>query len=211
MDIKRYESELISSNMYVITERGHAIVIDPFDHIEPIEGLVIDYILLTHEHYDHISGVNLWKSVTKANVLCSEKCAERIQNPRKNFARYFKEFCDLQTWIELDKIPAHNSEYYCSADETFKDKKEYEWQGHTIQLIEIPGHSLGSIMIIIDNEHVFSGDSIMENSEIELRMPGGSKKQWNEVGRQRIQKLPDGIHIYPGHFNDFVYKKEGED
>ena len=61
IEIKRYVSGLLSSNMYVIIEGDHAIVIDPFADTTPSEGSIIDYILLTHEHYDHISGVNVWK------------------------------------------------------------------------------------------------------------------------------------------------------
>ena len=61
IEIKRYVSGLLSSNMYVISEAGHAIVIDPFEDTTPSEGLTVDCILLTHEHYDHISGVNIWK------------------------------------------------------------------------------------------------------------------------------------------------------
>ena len=206
MEIIRYESDLLSSNMYLIIENGCAIVVDPFREVKQ-QNLEIEFILLTHEHYDHISGVNLWKSVTDASVLCSAQCAENICNPRKNFARFFKDFCDLQTWITLSEIPEHDSDYSCSADKTFHDKTEFEWQGHMIQLKEIPGHSSGSSMIIIDHEHVFTGDSLMENNEIELRMPGGSKKLWNEIGRPRLERLPNGIHVYPGHFSDFFYAK----
>ena len=203
IEIRRYESGLLSSNMYVVVEGNHAIVIDPFDDISPSTGLEIDYILLTHEHYDHISGVNVWKEKTGAPVLCSKACAENIQNPKKNLANHFKEFCELQTWMELDEIPPSDPEYSCSADETFEDEMGFTWQGHNFKLFEIPGHSQGSIGILLDDSEFISGDSLMENSEIELRMPGGSKKKWREVGSKRIEALPDGIRVWPGHFNEF--------
>lgn len=203
MEIKRYESGLLSSNMYVIVEENHAIVIDPFDDTSPAAGLTIDYILLTHEHYDHISGVNTWKERTGASVLCSKACAENIQNPKKNLANHFKEFCELQTWLKLEKIPASNPKYSCSADQTFEDEMSLDWQGHTFRLFEIPGHSQGGIGILLDEKEFFSGDSLMENSEIELRMPGGSRKKWKEIGSKRIEKLPTGVRVWPGHFNEF--------
>ena len=68
---------------------------------------------------------------------------------------------------------------------------------------------MGSIGILLDGTHFFSGDSLMENSEIELRMPGGSRKKWKEIGEPRLKQIPDGIRVYPGHFEDFIYKKEG--
>ena len=206
IEIRRHESSLLSSNMYVVTENGHAIVIDPFEDISPAEGLQIDWIILTHEHYDHISGVNIWKKARDAPVLCSRACAENIQSPRKNLAYYFKEFCELQTWIELDDVPPYDPTYSCFADAVFNDKMFFEWQGHKWKLFELPGHSMGSIGILLDNNCFFSGDSLIENTEISLRIPGGSKRKWNEIGLPRLMELPAGIRVYPGHFKDFVYR-----
>ena len=196
MEIRRYESGLLSSNMYVVVEGHRAIVIDPFDDVSPATGLTIDYILLTHEHYDHISGVNTWKKATGALVLCSKACAENIQNPKKSLANHFKEFCELQTWVVLDEIPASDPEYTCLADQTFEDEMNLEWQGHFFRLFEIPGHSQGSIGILLDGKEFFSGDSLMENSEIELRMPGGSRKKWREIGSKRVDAIPEGTRIW---------------
>ena len=204
--IKRYESDLLSSNMYVITENGHAIVIDPFDDISPAEGLHIDRIILTHEHYDHISGVNVWKNARNAPILCSRVCAENIQSPRKNLAYYFKDFYELQTWIKLDNIPVYDPTYSCSADEVFDNEMFFDWKGHRWYLFELPGHSMGSIGIVLDGEAFFSGDSLIANTEISLRLPGSSKKNWNEIGLPRLKKLPVGIRVYPGHFKDFVHR-----
>ena len=200
-------SGLLCSNMYLIVEDDHAIVIDPFVNTTPSNGLTIDYILLTHEHYDHISGVIAWKETTGAQVLCSRACAENIQNPRKNLANHFKEFCELQTWMKLDEIPWSDPDYSCFADQTFEDEMTLQWQGHEFHLFEIPGHSQGSIGIMMDGSDFFSGDSLMENSEIELRMPGGSRKKWKDIGSKRIEAIPDGTKIWPGHFDTFILKK----
>lgn len=210
MEIRRYVSGLIASNMYVIVEDNHAVVIDPFDDITPGKDLVVDYILLTHEHYDHISGVNAWREGSDAIVLCSKVCSDHIKDPRKNFAKYFKDFCEIQTWVVLDSVPSSDPDYSCKADQTFVDNMSFRWKGHDFELFEIPGHSLGSIGIIIDRYYFFSGDSLMENYEIELRMPGGSRKKWREIGEPRMARIPDGIMVYPGHFDEFVYKRKGD-
>ncbi len=204
MEIRKYESGLLSSNMYVIVEGDHAIVIDPFEDTKPAKGLTVDYIILTHEHYDHISGVNVWKERTAAPVLCSEICAGNIQNPKKNLSNHFKEFCELQTWVELEEIPPSDPEFSCSADETFSDILEFSWQGHDFRLFEIPGHSMGSIGIMLDEKEFFSGDSLIENCEIDPRMPGGSRKKWKEIGSKRIDAVSKGTRVWPGHFNSFI-------
>ena len=209
IEIRRYISGLLSSNMYVVIEGDHAIVIDPFEDVQAAKGLTVDTILLTHEHYDHISGVNAWKEATDAPVLCSKVCADNIQNPRMNLARHFREFCELQTWIELKEIPKSNPDYFCSADIVFEDKMTLKWQGHEFSLFEIPGHSLGSIGIMLDGTDFFSGDSLTENGRIELRMPGGSLKKWMETGRRRMELIPEGTRVWPGHFDSFLLHRKG--
>lgn len=209
MEIRRYVSGLLSSNMYLVVEGGHAIVIDPFADVTVSEGLKIDYILLTHEHYDHISGVNLWKERVEAPVICSQDCAKNIEDPRKNLARHFRDFCELQTWIKLDHIPESDPDYSCRADESFVDQRVLSWNGHQIWMFELPGHSMGSTGILLDERYFFSGDSLMEHYDIELRLPGGSRKKWEATGRERIMNLHEGILVYPGHFREFIYQRKG--
>ena len=204
MQIRRFVSGLLSSNMYVVREGDHAIVIDPFRDVSPARGLTVDRILLTHEHYDHISGVNLWKEATGAPVLCSAACAENVRDPRKNLAALFREFCELQTWIPLREVPPFDPAYACSADDAFTDELSFEWRGHRWRLFEAPGHSQGSVGILLDGQALFSGDSLLEREKTVWRLPGGSKKQWLERGEPRLNALPAGIRVYPGHFDSFI-------
>ena len=68
--------------MYIIEENNHAILIDPYIQKGSMKNLIIDKIILTHEHYDHISGVNYYKEKYNVPVLCSNACAKNIENPR---------------------------------------------------------------------------------------------------------------------------------
>ena len=214
MTIETYDSGLLHSNMYVITENEHAIVIDPCLNTEPGNNRVIDWIILTHEHYDHISGVNAWKTKTGGTVLCSRMCADNLGDTRKTLTRIFPVFCQLQTWFQLDEIPQTDTDYRCEADQTFESETGILWEGHTIKLFETPGHSPGSVIILLDNQYLFSGDTLFEDRPVELRFPGGSIQQWTERSEQIITRLPDGLRVYPGHFRSFVLhgqqrRKEG--
>ena len=204
MEIKKYDSGILSSNMYIIEEGGHAIVIDPARNTVPGRNLKIDLLIVTHEHYDHISGVNAWKEQYCVPLLCSNACAVRLCDPAKNRARHFDAFCELQTWMKLEKLPEIDTSYACRADQVFNEEKSFFWQDHRFRLIEIPGHSPGSIGIYLNEGLFFSGDSLIKGCEIELRFPGGSKKQWQEIGEPRIKAVPKGTMIYPGHFESFV-------
>ena len=205
MKIQRFISNLLESNMYIITENENCIIIDPWQDTDCyIKDFSYDMIILTHEHYDHISGVNIWKDLTGAKVLCSSECASLIEDPKRNFSRHFKDFALLQTTIDSSSIPDDvPNNYSCKADEIFIDIKVMQWQGHEIKLFETPGHSSGSSCILIDNQYLFSGDTLLHNYETALRFPGSSKKMWNAITIPEIKNLYGKIVVYPGHFETF--------
>ena len=204
MQIKKTDSGLLHSCMYVLEEEGHAIVIDPCRDLSAAGDSIVDYLLITHEHYDHISGVNEWKKRTGAPLLCSRACAENIMSSKKNMSRYFNIFCEMQTWVPTDGMKIEQAEYVCEADLTFEDEFVFEWQGHVVTLQETPGHSAGSCIIYLDEDHCFTGDSYLENYGTECRFPGGSEKRWNMIGKPRIEAIPAGTRIWPGHFDSFI-------
>lgn len=203
MIVERIDSGLLNSSMYVVSENGHAVVIDPCLDVDASEKLIIDYLFITHEHYDHIFGVNAWKERTGAPLVCSKVCGERIKDSKKNQARHFDSFCEIQSFSAQWDSNLFDLKFTCEADITFEKNTRIDWQGHSIRLIEIPGHSPGSIGIWIDDVF-FSGDSLLEGKEIELRFPGGSRKQWEELGKKIIDAMPDGTMIFPGHFDRFI-------
>ena len=209
MIIRKYVSDLLLSNMYILEEGGHGLVIDPCNNIEPGEGLCIDKILLTHEHYDHISGVNLWKEAYHTGVLCSKACADNICNPKKSLVRYFDVFCEIQDWVKIDEVPSVDFAYACTAEETFDDELIFEWQSHKVHLFTLPGHSKGSIGILVDDYDFFSGDSVMGEEKVELRLPGSSPKLWKEVAVPRLEMLPKDLCVHPGHFEEYRLQKGG--
>ena len=204
MKISKTDSGLLHSCMYIVKENGHAIIIDPCMDVSCMQDLTVDLLVVTHEHYDHISGVNAWKEICHAPLMCSKACAANIKSSRKNMSRYFDAFCEMQTWIPLEELHIRPVDYSCEADITFEDRTQLEWQGHTITLIEIPGHSAGSIGIDIDGTDFFSGDSLLQDRETEVRFPGGNAQKWDEIGRIRIEAIPAGTRIWPGHFDSFI-------
>lgn len=211
MKIDRIVSNLMLSNMYVLSENQHMILIDPCEYSFDISGYQVDYILLTHEHYDHISGVNYWKKKTGAKVTCNSSCATNIKDSKKNLSCFFKEFCQLQTMVTdetiINKSVALAAEYVTEADIVFEDIMKFEWQGHKIQILSCPGHSLGSVIIIVDDQVLFSGDSVFRDYPTECGMPGGSKRKWEKISEPIINKLSKDLHVYPGHLDDFILEE----
>lgn len=207
MEIARYVSDLMFSNMYVLTDDGHSLIIDPFARYLLPKNLKPDLMIVTHEHYDHISGVNRMRQEFGIPLICSEVCAQWVSDPRKNSARYFDSFCQLQTYGQQDMSVPIDTEYTCYADLTFESEIRFKWHGNELWLFTLPGHSPGSIGILVNHTFFFSGDSLLPDSETELRFPGGSKKDWKEISLKKINDIPDNVWVYPGHRDKFLMKE----
>ena len=203
MEIRTYTTPYLSSHMYLIVENGHAVIVDPCETPElkrDLEGLTCDWVLLTHEHDDHITGVEWAKQALGARVLCSAVCAENIQDPRTNYSYYYELMKSVMT--DLADPNSHLTPFSCTATDSFEFEHTLLWQGHTLFLKETPGHSRGGICILLDGKCLFTGDSLMQ-AEIATRFKGGSLQQYREQTLPYLRSLDADIAVYPGHYGPF--------
>ena len=201
MKIRKCHSPFLASCMYIISENGRAVLIDPFPR-EISEQ--VDFVLLTHEHFDHISGVNYFKERYDCSVLCSEKAFGRLESPRDNMSRYFDVFTDMPQFKGYPKV--HVDEYSCKADGVLQDGEEIIWQGHKIKMIESPGHTAGCASYLLDNETLFSGDNLFKKRETSTRFPTGSQKDYDEITIPKFKELDGEVIVLPGHYEKFYLK-----
>ena len=203
---ERYVMPFIESNMYVIRGKKELMIIDPsvdedlFKSIpnEPLERITV---LLTHEHIDHISGVNRLRNLfTQTIVVCSSCCAEGIQDPAKNLAKYWDIlFGDRNKQTKNEVREILEKDYICWSDKIFEDELEISFESHSLKLIWAPGHSQGGMLIFVDDAAVFTGDNLVEGNGVICRFPGGNKKAYMEKTYPKISELSDNILILPGH------------
>lgn len=212
MEIIRYEFRPINSNMYVIPGKNSAIIIDPCISEEALlmlkeRGIKHVLMLLTHEHYDHISGVNWWKEMITSDVLCSVACNERICDPRQNLSAHYDVLFLFQSKEVQEESKGFNFEpFSCYATQTFEGDYHLEWEGHEFDLTETPGHSPGSCCIVFDKTKCFTGDSLILGLKTCTRLPKGNRKVFNEMKENYLKKLPEDCIIYPGHGVPFSIK-----
>lgn len=192
------------ANMYLIILNDEALVIDP-NESEKAFDLLKSYsvkkviILLSHEHYDHISGVNKFRSHFDCNVICSEKCSLALSSTTKNLSKFFMTyFWDDDGKTKRDEIK-FNPNYSCFADEVFVSEKRLNFHGHDIYLRETLGHSQGSICILIDDEILFCGDSLMLGKKVVTNCPGGSRKTFESNVLPYFYSLKKDLLVLPGH------------
>ncbi len=211
MELKRFVSPLLDQNMYVVCEDGHCIIIDPYDCPESerlLEGLQPDFMLVTHEHYDHISGVNAFKSRYEIPLYANSICNKNMQNPKKNFARYEDAYLRFQKGVVIENIEIIpiDARYTCCAEVIVEDGQTLAWKGHSVFIKMSPGHSAGSNLIILDGAYVFSGDCMLPPNIPIARFPGGDPQAFEEITLPYLRTLDGNIMIYPGHYDSFRLK-----
>ncbi len=197
LKVERYTWDFIDSNMYLIETGNHVLVIDPIDNeqaLKKCEGAETVTVLLTHEHFDHICGLNKLRGFCSIVIAC-EKCSERIQDSKTNMSAY------AEALIQLGGIqsPKNWMPFACKcADITFTHKHEFQWMGHKVILFASPGHSEGSCCIMTEDV-LFVGDSILR-SHLMVKFPGSNKELYNSVTLPLLEKKLQKVKvIYPGH------------
>ncbi|MDE6433374.1 MAG: MBL fold metallo-hydrolase [Lachnospiraceae bacterium] len=213
LEIHKYILEPINSNMYLIVKNKSALIIDPHicqDAVEFLEQKTVEeiWIILTHEHFDHISGVNFFREHWSCTVLCGNHAKEYLTDPLKNLSAYFKSLLidkDAETVRIAEEVFDEN--YSCYADIGFDGRYGFEWQGLDIQLIETPGHSKGSICILVEEQYVFTGDSLVADNAVITRLPGGSKKEYRLITKPFLEGLSKDTIVFPGHGKENILNR----
>lgn len=203
--IKRYVFPYIDANMYILAEGGEALVIDPHISAEADAYLKEKQvkkvtILLTHEHFDHTCGIPWFREHYDTRVICQEETLDARR--QKHFCRPLVISVLLADRDETEKITALEAEYSpqsIMAEQTFAETTDMKWQGHTLHLEHLPGHSPASSLIIVDEICVFSGDSLIPDAEPTIRWPWSDAKIYWERTVPRLLQIPERCMIYPGH------------
>jgi len=207
IEIYSYAFQPIDSRMYVIlalNDNEEAIVIDPCISEEAQDllskrGIKELTVILTHEHYDHISGVNWLKGLFHCEVISNKVCASVVCDPVKNRSKYFTALFVMHPLEVQKQIREMNIQpYACQTDVTFDECMNMTFGSHHIFMKTTPGHSPASICILIDKLCLFSGDTLLRTQPI-LRKPEGDKKTYFEETIPWLKTLDNSIIVYPGH------------
>lgn len=207
-NVFQFTSHEIKANMYVLIKEKRALVIDPHENSEMMalldENQVKEVtVLLTHEHPDHTCGIPSLKKKYCLQLICQQKCAEFIADKRNNRPILIAFILAAQdekngTHTEQEFLKSVK-EYECNADIVFDKNLNYDWQGERFAFYHTPGHSQGSSCIIMNDEVVFTGDSLLADYSVITRFPGGSTKDYKNISLPFLKSLNPDLLIFPGH------------
>lgn len=187
MKIKTIVLGQIQTNCYLISSDKSALVIDPAFYSKSVEDFLLenDYkerlILITHAHFDHISGAEELRRKTGVKIAIGEIENQYLSDANINLSELFGE--------RLNPF---------SADILLEDGQEIELGELNIKTIHTPGHTKGGVCYMI-NGKLFSGDTLFYESIGRTDFPTGDYKILMHSINKLFESLDGETEVFSGH------------
>ena len=187
-------SILTNCYLYADDATRHAFLIDPGFEPERIvdavrkKDIVVEKILVTHGHYDHMSAAQAVAKNLDVPICASVRSQKYFESPTYNLSKFFES--------GALKIPADEVTYLADgttvalANGTLK-----------LRLVPTPGHTEDGVMYVAETEpHLaFVGDTIFLASYGATHFPGGDERTLLTSIKERILTLPNDTYLLSGH------------
>ena len=189
IEIKTFVVGQLEENCYLIKdmETKRLAVVDPGDYSEELlkeidsGGGKLDFVFLTHGHFDHIGFV-----AELCNRYHPTVCA--CEDEREILSRGLYNRSSVRN-IRLNSF---------LIDRFLKDNDVIDFGGSAVKFIHTPGHTKGSGCYIID-DNIFTGDTVFCESVGRTDLPTGCQSDMIK-SIKRISSLTGEYNIYPGHY-----------
>ncbi|MBR2778873.1 MAG: MBL fold metallo-hydrolase [Firmicutes bacterium] len=169
----------------------HGFLIDPGAEPEKLleiirqEGWVIEKILLTHGHIDHIGAVSVIRAELNLPVYAHPETLSFIMDEEVNLSDVYGEPPDIGEVLPL----SDGGVFQLEADPSFR-----------LKTIFTPGHTVDSVVFYAEREQVaFVGDSIYKGCLGDYLYPGGNYELLLRTVKRKILALPEETVLYSGH------------
>ena len=200
LEVIRFVNTPVTSNAFLIVceDEKRCVVVDPGskeqsdvrDYICE-NGYNLDYIILTHEHFDHCWGVNsLLSSFPEAKVVATRLCSEWVKTPMNYFNKLYFDSDEMYAVKRVDILVEDVG-------------MELVWCNGDIIFVDAKGHSNKGICISIGNA-LFSGDTMIYNTKPFLKGKyGASVVDLRKTLRYIYTTFDKNTIVYPGHGESF--------
>lgn len=199
--IKSYVLGPVQTNCYMIVnpDTKECVIIDPAVCSDSMvrditeEGLIPKAILLTHAHFDHISGIEGFVNLYQTAVYVHEMDEKMLADATINMS------AGMGMPVSYDKAVC------------LRDKEVLTIAGFQIQVLHTPGHTPGGCCYYFAKEGVlFSGDTLFCQSVGRSDFPGGDGMQLVWSIQEKLMGLPVDTIVYPGHMDETTIGFEKE-
>ncbi|MBC7080881.1 MAG: MBL fold metallo-hydrolase [Thermoplasmatales archaeon] len=201
MEVKRYLGFGFESNVYLIKTEKIAIIdtgtgFYSKNLINQLEKEInmeeIDYIILTHEHFDHCGGAKELKELSNSKIVAHKNSSYIIEEGLDISASFFNA---IQPKVEIDlKV---------------RGGEEIDLGDIKLKILHTPGHSKGSISIYEeDSKSLFSGDTVFAYGNVgRTDFFGGDFEELRSS--IKILSSLEVKNLYPGH-GEYILNSGGK-
>ena len=189
------------TNCYIVacTNTKKAAIIDPgtlesHEIIEFIkkENLDIAYIINTHGHADHTAGNTfIKKAFPDSKLLIHPTDNKMLRDPLRNLSQFYG-----HTIVSP------------MADRLINEDDIIEVGDLKLKVIHTPGHTQGSISLVMNESHIFSGDTLFAQSIGRTDLPGGYYPDIISSVKNKLFNYADSCNVYPGHGENTTIGRE---
>ena len=181
----------VGTNCFIVrrVDSNRCVVIDPGDDGARISRfirgnqLILEDILLTHGHFDHIMGIDGFRKEFPEIPVYAHREEEALLKD-----------ASMNASLEFGR------QYTFSGAAYTEDGDVLDLAGMQFQVIHTPGHTIGGCCYYLQEEKVlFSGDTLFRESIGRTDFPTGNGGQLMRSIREKLFTLPEDTAVYPGH------------
>jgi len=203
MTIYSYTLGDLSTNCYIVANKGECLVIDPADSPEFLaekitrKNLKPIAIIATHGHFDHILGASGLKAILKIPFYAHKKDDFLIKDIEKSASHW------LNRKIVVSPLVV---------DKFLEGGDKIKLGDEILEVIHAPGHTPGSICLYNrKNKTIFTGDLLFNAGIGRTDFSYSNPKQF-EASLKKILKLPKDVRVYSGHGEEtMIGDEQGQD
>ncbi|MCW6700599.1 MBL fold metallo-hydrolase [Anaerococcus sp. NML200537] len=183
MKVKRFTLGPVMTNMYVVSVDGKGFLVDcaypspAVDKYIEDNNIKIEFILQTHTHFDHVTGLKYYKDKYGVPVYASEDAKDIAEDKNYNLGHHLG---NLEVPIDI----------YLKDNDVFSK--------YNIRAVKTPGHTIDSMCFVIDKA-IFTGDTLFRLSIGRTDFPGGSMVEIIDSIKNKLASFDRDYIIYPGH------------
>lgn len=196
--IHQIANKPVPSNCFVLYDKAvgrKCVVVDPGgEDNEDLSvffekmGLIPQYIILTHEHFDHCWGVNqLRADYPAAKLVSSLSCSVAIQNKKKNYSVFHE-----QPGFDVGASDIILEDINWSLD----------WECYSLRFYPAQGHTVSGVIFTV-NRYIFTGDELIKGIRTVTKLHTGSREKLAESIDLLKSMKGKGLIVCPGHGDCF--------